>query len=263
MFNFLEGLKGIELQANPTKEVKTKEVSTPRVEKTPTNGADFRILANGKVYPSQQFVDEFGLEYTNKDSGIISKGLDLFDSAHWGAYPKEGTPRLLLGYTYLQSEPKIELFAGLRYNEDNTPVSSVMEQGTVIKEDTRNMMAQALGYDSWESMIGEAQYVDFYMVRNVGTSLTMPDGIYNIPKMVERGEKKGEWSYIRREKLNVLPIVLVTDEVLKEIQATKTKQEGNASDAVWINRNEIASQVDDSSEDASEVVSEVKEEVAA
>ena len=238
MFNFFDSLQNVALDANPVKE-KASKLSIPRVEKNPTNGADFRIMATGKIYPSQQFVDDFSLEYTPKDSNVISNGFDLFPSNQWGNY-KNG-PDLLMGYAVRMDSPKVELFSGVRYKEDGTAINSVMEQGTTLGDDTLELIASALGSvesdggntSAWHNLLvqlatgeeGIARYVDFYVVRNVGAALTMPDGIYNIPKMIVRGEKKGQLTTVRREKVNVLPVVIFTEEVKAQFQANSTTTE--------------------------------------
>lgn len=227
--NFLTALSAVTLTPNPTKEVAVKEGSTrSRVEKNPTNGADFRILDNGKIYPSQAFVTEFGLEYQPKNSNLVSNGLDIFASDDWGNYPTGG-PRLLLGYITRQDQPKVELFAGTRYKEEtNEPINSVMEQGTVVSAETLNLIATTLGYTAdgegsenprtaWEVMLGDRRYVDFYLVREAGTALVMPDGIYNIPKSIDRGERKGQMTTVRRERITIMPIVEYTEEVRDEL----------------------------------------------
>ena len=248
MFNFFDSLKNVALEANAVKE-KAVKASNPRVEKNPTNGADFRIMATGKIYPSQAFVDEFSLEYTAKDSNVISNGFDLFPSNQWGNY-KNG-PDLLMGYAIRQDLPKVELFSGVRYKKDGSPINLVMEQGTTLGNDTLELIASALGSvesdggdtSAWHNLLvslatgeeGVARYVDFYVVRNVGTALTMPDGIYNIPKMIVRGEKKGQITTVRREKINVLPIVIFTDEVKAQFLAnteTTQKVEGEFTEPV-------------------------------
>ena len=248
MFNFLNSLVNVSLDANPVKEKATK-ASNPRVEKNPTNGADFRIMATGKIYPSQAFVDEFNLEYTPKDSNIISNGFDLFPSNQWSNY-KNG-PDLLLGYAIRMDSPKVELFSGVRYNEDGLPINTVMEQGTTLGDDTLELIATALGSvesdggdtSAWHNLLvslatgeeGIARYVDFYVVRNVGQALTMPDGIYNIPKMIARGEKKGQVTTLRREKINILPLVIFSAEVAAQLLAnsdTTQKVEGEFSEEV-------------------------------
>lgn len=244
--NFLSQLAGVALAA-PVKETATKEdgqTTRTRVEKVPTNGADFRILANGKIYPSQAFVDEFGLEYQAKDSATISYGLDLFDSAQWGAYQQAaGTdgPRLLLGYVINQDKPKVELFAGTRYDKTTgEPINSVMEQGTVVADETLELIATALGFveteainetetnkTAFENLLNGRRYVDFQLIREAAgiPALTMPDGIYNIPKSIDRGERKGEMTTVRRERIVVIPIVEFEQEDQPEVTAEDTDGE--------------------------------------
>lgn len=225
--NFLTTLAAVTMiSAVAQKETTTKEDSTTkRVEKNPTNGADFRILSNGKVYPSADFVADFGLEYLSKTSGTKSMGLDLFDSSTWAQL--QGAPQMLLGYIVDQDKPKVKLFAGTRYKEDGSPINSVMDQGTVVSDDTLEMIAVALGVTAtvtdevantaWDNLLDGRRFVDFYMLREA-PSLMIPDGIYQIPKTVARGENKNEVTTVKRELIKVLPIIEFTDEVAAELK---------------------------------------------
>lgn len=241
--NFLTALAAVTLvSAIPQKEAKEKEDSTSkRVEKNPTNGADFRILSNGKVYPSAAFVAEFGLEYLSKSSATKSMGLDFFDSTQWSQL--QGAPQMLLGYVVDQDKPKVELFAGTRYNAEGNPINSVLEQGTILSDDTLEMIATTLGYiadhkvidaqdvaySAWDNMLNGRRFVDFYMMREA-PSLVIPDGIYQIPKVVARGEKKGDVTTVKREHIKVLPIVEYNDEVANELREMNTGNTASSED---------------------------------
>jgi hypothetical protein len=231
-FDFFNALANVQLAEPEVKATKVKADKTPRVkaELNPTNGADIRIFANGKVYPSAAFAEEFGLEYQTKDSEVVSNGVDFFNSDNWVSY-KSG-PQLLLAYVVPQTEAKVELFAGTRFDDEGKPKSSVLDQGSPISPESLEVLATALGSSAsdggdtsaWHNLLISlgtekdgvnvlAKYVDLVLVREIPNNpLIAKDGIYLIPKQVDRGPKKGQWSYERRENLKVLPLVVFTEE---------------------------------------------------
>lgn len=162
-------------------------------EKNPT-GMTIRILANGEVYPSQELVDALHLEYENKDQNN-NYGLDIVDSKQW--VPTAELPRMLLFAVTKKSESKIDLFGTCRFNEDGTPKSSVLTQGT--DSPTLLQLVKDLGY-----LTPEQKYCDLQFVMN--RPLRTTDGIYNLPKVIERGERAGEATYIRRENIVLYPV---------------------------------------------------------
>jgi len=182
-------------------------------EKNPTNGAHLRVFSDGYIYPSQEFVDKYNLEYTNKD-GAVSNGIDFTPSNKWGAYP-EGNPNVLFFSIVRKDQPKVDLFSSTNYNEDGTPKASVMDQGTP----TAGLKLIELLQETYgiEDLFANNSSIDLMIVEDAG--INSPDNIYFLPKVITRGEKKGQWTSIRRENTTLYPVTIYTEEIpLPEIE---------------------------------------------
>ncbi len=187
MYNFLQKLTLVD----------TKRVRAPK-QKNP-EGMTIRIFPNGEVYPSQELVDKFNLEYKADRTG---NGIDVVDSKQWT--PLENEDRMILLAITPKSEPKVDLFAQCRYDKDGNPMSTVMKQGST--SEILLTLVKELGY-----LTPEQKYCDL----ELGLEWPVGDrkGIFNLPKVIERGERKGEKTYERRE--NVLMIPANTPENMK------------------------------------------------
>jgi hypothetical protein len=160
--------------------------------KTLPQGLTIRVYANGSVYPSQELIDKFNLEYPLKKDMETNpgNGFDLIDSSEWT--PTKNYPRVILLGLVPRSEPKVDLFSLARYDEEGKPKASVLTQGTV----SANLldMVRSLGY------LTEGQrYCDLKL--EVDKPITLKDGIAFVPKVVEKGDRKGEATYERREDI--------------------------------------------------------------
>lgn len=189
--------------------VDTGRQRTPK-EKNPT-GLTLRILSNGEVYPSSQLVDHFKLEYEGKGNDLHF-GFDIVDSKEWN--PTESLPRMIMLGVTKKSEAKVDLFASCRYNDSGMPRSSVMTQGTT--SETLLNLVKSMGY-----LTEDQKYCDLEVV--IEHPITTQDGIYNLPKTIERGGKKGEKTYARRDNITLYPINTV--ENLKTIREQTTNQQ--------------------------------------
>lgn len=173
-------------------------------------GLAIRVFADGSVYPSRQLVDDFKLEYVTRKAGedeAVSFGFDFFDSSEWP--PLAAHPRMIVFGAVPKSQPKVDLFSACRYDDAGVPRSSVMTQGTVST--ALLDLVRSMGY-----LTTDQKYCDLQIL--TAFPITVQDGIANVPKVVERGENKGEKTYQRRENATFYPVDLPenVEEVKKE-----------------------------------------------
>ena len=172
--------------------VDTGRLRTPK-EKNPT-GMTVRVYANGEVYPSQELVKKYNLEYVNKDSTEKANGIDVVDSSDWT--PMASQPRMILFGITPKQEAKVDLFGSCKFNEDGTPKGSVMNQGPTSAELLE--LTRSLGF-----LNEDQKYVDLLLLEQY--PINTKDGLSYIPKTVSRGPKKGEKTYERRENVVYYP----------------------------------------------------------
>ena len=120
-------LKNVQLSVPETK-TKAEKPGRTAAPKNP-EGLTLRVFANGKIYPSQELVNIFELEYPDKSDGVPNFGLDVFKSTDWGMFPVNAPQKYIFIAPVLKDSPKVDLFGSVKYNEDGTPVNSVLEQG--------------------------------------------------------------------------------------------------------------------------------------
>jgi hypothetical protein len=168
-------------------------------------GLTLRLYRNGEVYPSEELVKLGNLEYQPKDAEDMGNGLDIVDSTDWT--PVANLPRTILISFTGRSNPKVDLFATTKYNE-LAPKSSVLTQG--IESEMLLTIARSMGW--FGSGEREPKYVDLQVLTQY--SVKTNDGIAYIPKIVARGERKGDKTYERRENqvfYPITPIIQVVD----------------------------------------------------
>ena len=211
----------------------------PRKEWNPTT-ADIRIWKDGSVYPSQALVDKWNLNFTPRTfDEATGKWSDEpggygFDVFHTADYPAIKGPNMVAIVPVPRSLGKIDLFASCNYytkkdaeNGDvpegakvGDPVTSVMEQGSnTFGKELLKMLN--VSYDVVPNAEG---YIDLLVfgdpIKNVNGS-----EIYNIPKKLKKGDKAGELSYVRREKVSVFVLIPTDDS-----ETTDTLEEGPAKE---------------------------------
>lgn len=195
MFSFLSTL-----ELAPVKSAVTRTVSSDN--KNPLT-ADIRVFRNGSVYPSKAAVEQLNLAYTSRG---MSQGnaLDVIDSRDWPQYPATAPQQAVFIAVIPKSAPKTDLFGFTKYNEDNTPLSDVLTQGSSsFGKELLELLADV--YETTvESMFHGENFVDLVITQD---KLPASNGIYWFPKAIARGPKKGEIEMIRRE--NCAPQVLV------------------------------------------------------
>lgn len=175
-----------------------------RKEWNPT-GMKIRVWKDGSVFPSKELVDRFNLEYGNQptEEGQVETGnaFDIFSSADFPIFKADET--LLLLNVAPKSAPKTDVFGSTTYNEDGTPKSSVMEQGSATfgKATLLPLLTSMYGVTLGDNK----EYEDLILLGQGGENSQqawgLPDGktVCHVPKVVARGERKGEMSYSRRE----------------------------------------------------------------
>ena len=192
-------LKDIKLEAV----VKSAPKSRSAAPTLPEN-ADLRVFKNGKVFPSKAFAERAELEFVTKVDGIVSgNGLDIFSSLDWGMIQGKLPQEVMFLATVPKSLAKVDMWASTKYDESGTPKASVFTQGsnTFAKTQLVPMLAAVYAID-WEV----TDYVDLEVVQD--SPIVSPTGVYHLPKKVTTGKYKGESTYIRRENLNICPLVV-------------------------------------------------------
>lgn len=226
---FLSGLSIQEISAN-----------APRLAKKDSNPAPtfmgFRVHKDGSVFPSEALVQKFNLEYpkatvTNKplfnsedgsplkdeegnpvtkrvvDTPDGSNGFDVFMLHTWTqAENRESMPNVILVAVSPKKSDKVDLFSNTKYNDDGTPKSSVLDQGALTfgKDALLPMIKEVYGIE-----IGEEGFLDLEVVVSENVRSISPSGIFNLPKLITRGEKKGKADFVRRENVDIFPLVVV------------------------------------------------------
>jgi hypothetical protein len=183
----------------------------PVASKNP-EGLTLRVfLTSGRVFPSQELVDRFKLEY-----GVEGEcGIDFFTAHNWGIYPKSQPNALFLTFVP-RTEPKIDLFATRRSEE-----TKVIDQAPVSRD-----LVEAIKQVYPSAVTNDTPFLDLTIREEDG--ITTEDGLYFIPKSVARGEKKGQLVAQRRENIVLYPAsvqvitdteVVVQDDLIHQLNA--------------------------------------------
>lgn len=178
-----------------------KLIDTGRIRAPKTNNPEgllIRIFADGIVYPSQELVDRFDLNYKNSSDTTDGNGFDIVDTQYWK--PLQAYPRMIMFGVTPKKEGKVDLFATTRYNEDGTPKGDVMKQGSA--SETLLNLVKELGWLTEEQTYANLRIVTEHPFKT-------EDGIAYIPKIIERGGKKGEKDYKRRDNVTFYPVELI------------------------------------------------------
>jgi hypothetical protein len=228
--------------------------TSPRLAKKDSNPpATFmgiRVHKDGSIFPSEALVQKFNLEYPkatiiNKqlfdvESGAPLKdaegnpvtkrtvetpeghfGFDVFSLHNWSQVENrlQMSNVLLVAVTPKKAD-KVDLFSNTKYNDDGTPKSSVLDQGagTFGKDSLLPMLKEVYGCN-----VEDMDYLDLEInvaknIRNVA-----PNGIFNLPKLITRGEKKGKADFVRRENVDIFPLTVVTDSVAAVLEESNAE----------------------------------------
>lgn len=195
----LDFLKKVQLKSNSEVKAPTARTSSA-VAKNPEK-AHIRIYKNGAVYPSQKLVDKCNLQFVAKDAEVKGNGFDVFSSKDF-----LNTKHLDTSVIFIAMVPKdagkVDLFNSTKYNEDGSPMADVLTQGAAT--------AGAAILELIENVYGVTipqgeNFIDLMIVTE--NPLNTDDNIYYVPKVVSRGEKKGQVDLVRRENLTLYPLV--------------------------------------------------------
>lgn len=235
-FDFLAGLEPV------TIEKQVKEKVSRVIPKNP-EGMKLRIFKDGSVYPSQELVDAFDLEYQVKGFDQFNQmGFDVFSSSNWGQMQKGVTPFVCI-VAVPKSEAKLDLFKSVDYNEDGTPKKSVLNQGSKRPEiiemlrEVYNLPEQGvldnlpysedtMSFTAVDKLFGSKNYVDLEVV--VDTQVFPELNAYYIPKILKKGLRAGQQSYEERAKGTAIYPLVISMEVTEEVNQVEEVLEETA-----------------------------------
>ncbi len=176
------------IKLDALKDLKLGEVLPSPVRVTgqvkPVEG-DIKIYRNGRIY----FSDEFKAK-------VDKSGLDFIDSRPWTLYPDNAEDNYIFMCITPMGNPKTSAKVTVPRESNKTPMSGV--SSVLIP-----LLIDLYGLDK-----------DFGSVEldvEFGFPVTNDSGIYNIPKVISRGDAKGELKTVRRENVTFYPITIVTE----------------------------------------------------
>lgn len=252
----LEFLKDISIdESEIIKAAKKKGTGGGRKKEwNPTHPYSIRLHKDGSVFPSEDLVELFDLEYrarpiaTAEVNGVSEEeaqkatkwiqpgnAFDVFDSSEFPAF--KSPQRFILANVVGKSAGKADLFASVTWNtETGEPENSVLEQGaaTFGKSDLLGFVKDIYGIELNEDL----PYVDLVLLDSKGELKDTPPAPFKlagdkkiafVPKKIARGEEKGKLTVVRREDpwLFVLyPLVKIHPELgykKPEVKATAAK----------------------------------------
>ena len=134
--------------------------------------------------------------------------MDVFKSIDWPMFPASAPDKYIFVGIVPKNLPKVDLFGQVGYEEDGSPKSSVLEQGGgSFGIQLLEMIKEVYGIE-----IEKGQFVDFEIKE--GVKIKSSNDLYFVPKTVARGEKKGEITVVRREAIDIMPLIpTVSNEV--------------------------------------------------
>ena len=193
-FSFLNEVEVI----TPEKETR---VNVAKTDKYPTEGTVIRVWANGSIFPSQKLVDELFLEYgvTPLVPGSTSNGLDVFAFSKMPNAPQIAQDCIMIS-AVAKTAPKVDLFGSCKYDEAGQPKSSVLTQGG----GTFGEEFIALIKEVYDIEIPKGTYLDLEVKLDISPKVSP---IVYLPKIVDRGPKKGQPDVARRENITIYPLV--------------------------------------------------------
>jgi hypothetical protein len=184
-------------------------------------GLAIRVFRTGEVYPSQELVDKFALEYAGKDAEH-GYGFDVIDTDLFPSF--KVAQRVILISPVKKAAGKVDLFGVTSYDkETGAPLASVMNQGakTYGKDDLIPMIEEIYGI-KFGTEEGQVEFLDLQLIANpaTGEPWTTPREIAFIPKAISRGPNKGSVNTVRREKPQLY--------VLAPVSSTESNDSENA-----------------------------------
>ncbi len=196
----------------------------PRKERNPS-GLAIRLFYDGSIYPSQDLTDQFGLEYVGKDmtsedadSLETGYGLDIFSSEDYANFKLPAGKKVILANFAKKTEPKVDVFGQTGYDEEGSPLASVMDQGakTFGKGELIAMVEDVYGIKLAKEGEGTVKSIDLVFVGNPNDEGNPwpagknGKGLAFLPKAVSRGKDKGAMTSQRRENAKLFVLAPAT-----------------------------------------------------
>jgi len=222
------------------------------LEKTPIEGADFRVYKNGRIFTQPTTANKYTLEFGPKTSIVVpgkessedttkeitsGNGLDIFSSKNWQMIAVE-KELLFVGIIAREGNPKIDVYGSTTYDENGDNKRSI-DNNTVSsfgKDVLVPYLEEIYGID-WD----QTEFVDLKIEEDyqILANEVNGDRVYSIPKTVSRGDNKGELTYVTRKNALVFPLVVF--EGIQEVEGNQVdledsieeveKETSSASDA--------------------------------
>lgn len=210
-FSFLNQVEVI----TPEKETR---VNVAKTDKYPTEGTVIRVWANGNIFPSPALVKVLNLEYgSSVPVQAAGNGLDVFAFSKLPNAPKVAQDCIMIS-AVLKSAPKVDLFGSCKYDELGQPKSSVLTQGGgTFGEEFIAMIKEVYGIE-----IPKGTYLDLEVKLDISPKVSP---IVYLPKIVDRGPKKGQPDVARRENISIYPLVpIITEATSMSIETLAERQ---------------------------------------
>jgi hypothetical protein len=209
------------LKTMEIKEVEKTPLSSP-TSKIPGANAHLRLFADGSLYPSKELVQLHNLEFQPQESANAENGYDVFTSTEWEQYGNSAANAVPFVCLALVSkhEARVSLFSQTKYNADKTPKSSVLTQKTNAGQELIDALSKVYLEKPEDNLFEGKPYLD--LVIGLTTPLTKSaTGVYHIPKVIAKGKDAGKPTYVRRENIQIFPVMIVEDIAIITVAATK------------------------------------------
>lgn len=205
----LDFLKNVTVSVAPTKPVAAR--TGIKKQRQPESGLTIRLFKDGSVYPSQELVDKYTLEYTPRDENSKPTGnaLDVVDSRDMAKQVETEVPFVGIVVTP-RASGRTDIFSACKYAEDGSPTTTVGEQGaaTYGKAELIPLLEAVYGE---EFAFNEQGFVDLTVVEDM--PITAPDGRFFVFKTISRGVDAGKKDYAIRDNATILPLIPAEVEV--------------------------------------------------
>jgi len=199
------------LKTMEIKEVEKTPLTTP-TSKLPAPGAHLRLFPDGTVYPSPELVALHNLEFQPQGSAAAENGYDVFTSIEWEQYGNSSSsaqPFVCLALVS-KHQSRVSLFSQTKYNPDQTPKSSVLTQKTTAGLELITALSAVYLEKPEDNLFEDKAYLDLVIGLNFPLAKTST-GIYHIPKVFAKGKEAGKPTYVRRENIQIFPIMIMEE----------------------------------------------------
>lgn len=175
------------------------------IVRQPESGLRIRLFKDGSVYPSNELIAAYNLEYVKRDekNQPLGNGFDIIDTRDM--VNQINTPQHFAGVIATpRSEGKVDLFSMCRYDEvTGEPLTTVAEQGSnTYGKESLIPTLEALYGDAF--VFNEQNYIDLEIVPQ---EISSEDKRLFVYKTIVRGADKGKKSYVVRTDAVILPLV--------------------------------------------------------